>query len=96
MSDITKRLLEACTGHPAAEIPWPHRLLHEAVDVIQQKEAQLAELRKFCHRLCEADRKNDRPFPTRENRELYAAIDHIALALPQESSDKSSLDSLEI
>lgn len=47
MSDITKRLLEACTGHPAAEIPWPHRLLHEAVDVIQQKEAKLAELREY-------------------------------------------------
>jgi hypothetical protein len=30
-TDILARLREACTGHPHAEIPWPHRLLHDAV-----------------------------------------------------------------
>lgn len=29
--DIVKRLKDACAGHPAAEIPWPHRLLHDAI-----------------------------------------------------------------
>lgn len=29
--DIVQRLEEACVGHPHAKIPWPHRLLHDAV-----------------------------------------------------------------
>jgi hypothetical protein len=36
MSDITKRLLNACNGHPDAKIAWPHRLLHDAVDEVER------------------------------------------------------------
>lgn len=32
--DIVARLNDACVGHPAARIPWPHRLLHDARDEI--------------------------------------------------------------
>ncbi len=28
--DIIARLNDACVGHPAAFILWPHRLLHDA------------------------------------------------------------------
>lgn len=40
MRDIKQRLLSACNGHPHAKIPWPHRLLHEAVEYIEQLEAE--------------------------------------------------------
>lgn len=29
--DIIARLQDACVGHPHARIPWPHRLLHDAI-----------------------------------------------------------------
>lgn len=32
LDDVQKRLLAACSGYPAATIPWPHRLLHDAFD----------------------------------------------------------------
>jgi len=32
---LVLRLREACSGHPAAKIPWPHRILHEAADRIE-------------------------------------------------------------
>jgi hypothetical protein len=32
---LASRLRAACQGHPAAKIPWPHRLLHEAADFIE-------------------------------------------------------------
>ena len=35
MNDLIKRLREACNVHPAAKIPWPHRILHEAADAIE-------------------------------------------------------------
>lgn len=41
MDDIKQRLKEACNGHPVAEIPWPHRLLHTAADYIEQLENAL-------------------------------------------------------
>jgi len=37
------RLLFACTGHPHALIPWPHRLLHDAVAHISDLTRRLAE-----------------------------------------------------
>lgn len=33
---VVRRLREACTGHPNAVIPWPHRLLHDAADAIER------------------------------------------------------------
>ena len=44
MSDIKDRLLAACNGHPTAAIPWPHRLLHDAIDQIEAQQARIAEL----------------------------------------------------
>lgn len=47
MSDLPKRLREACNGHPSAAIPWPHRLLHEAADALDrylEREAMLTEV----------------------------------------------------
>ncbi len=34
--DILVRLREACVGHPYARIPWPHRLLHDAIAEIER------------------------------------------------------------
>ena len=42
MNEIASRLRSACTGHPCATIPWPHRLLHEAADEIERLEKELA------------------------------------------------------
>ena len=42
-SEIVKRLHDACIGHPNARIPWPHRLLHDAVAAITALEARLAD-----------------------------------------------------
>lgn len=39
MTDIIDRLKEACNGHPAAKIPWPHRLLHDAISEIEHLRA---------------------------------------------------------
>ena len=44
MIDIKAKLLAACNGHPAAEIPWPHRLLHDAVEHIDSQQARIEEL----------------------------------------------------
>ena len=43
MSDIVERLRAAANGHPAAEISWPHRVLHDAADEIERLRARLAE-----------------------------------------------------
>lgn len=37
--DILERLNTACVGHPNARIPWPHRLLHDAVAEIDRLRA---------------------------------------------------------
>lgn len=39
---IQARLKDACDGHPYAKIPWPHRLLHDAIDCIVALRAQAA------------------------------------------------------
>lgn len=40
MTDIVDRLKDACVGLPNAEIPWPHRLLHDAVaEIVKLREA---------------------------------------------------------
>jgi hypothetical protein len=36
VSELVERLREACKGHPHAKIPWPHRLLHEAIAEIER------------------------------------------------------------
>ena len=46
MSDIKDRLLAACNGHPTAAIPWPHRLLHDAIDQIEAQQARIEALTK--------------------------------------------------
>jgi len=38
-ADIVDRLKAACVGHPNASIPWPHRLLHDAIAEIEQLRA---------------------------------------------------------
>lgn len=43
MDDLQTRLRAACNGHPAAKIPWPHRLLHEAADEIDRLNALVKE-----------------------------------------------------
>jgi hypothetical protein len=42
--DIIARLSAACVGHPAARIPWPHRLLHEARDEIERLRSEVIRL----------------------------------------------------
>ena len=51
MSDIKDRLLAACNGHPTAAIPWPHRLLHDAIDQIEAQQARIAELEEGYERI---------------------------------------------
>lgn len=51
MSDIKQQLLDACTGHPAAKIKWPHRLLHCAVKAIEVRDSRIAELESENNRL---------------------------------------------
>lgn len=46
-ADLVARLLEACNGHPHAKIPWPHRLLHEAVDAIRKMHAEIADYQEL-------------------------------------------------
>ena len=36
MPDVLDRLKDACVGHPYAKIPWPHRLLHDAIAEIEK------------------------------------------------------------
>ena len=40
--DLKERLLELCNGHPNATIPWPHRVIHDALAYITDLEARLA------------------------------------------------------
>lgn len=44
VSDIVERLRSACVGHPNAKIPWPHRLLHDAIAAIEERDRRIAEL----------------------------------------------------
>ena len=44
MSDLIERLSAACDGHPNAKMPWPHRLLHEAIAEIARLRAENAAL----------------------------------------------------
>ncbi len=41
---LVAELRAACVGHPNASIAWPHRVLHQAVDLIEQQAAELARL----------------------------------------------------
>jgi hypothetical protein len=50
---IAERLRAACDGHPAANIPWPHRVLHEAADEIARLELQVKTYRDTTHVLRE-------------------------------------------
>lgn len=38
MTDIKERLRAKCVGHPLTTIPWPHRLLHDALAEIERLE----------------------------------------------------------
>lgn len=38
--DLIAQLKGACVGNPFAKIPWPHRLLHAAVDEIERLRAR--------------------------------------------------------
>ena len=40
--DLAQRLRQACSGHPNAQIPWPHRLLHEAADFLEMGTSRAA------------------------------------------------------
>lgn len=39
-TSITDELARAAVGHPYAKIPWPHRLLHEAIEHIETLTAE--------------------------------------------------------
>ncbi len=39
MANVRDRLQAACKGHPSADIPWPHRLLHDADTEIKRFES---------------------------------------------------------
>ena len=43
--DIIDKLLAACVGHPVTNIPWPHRVLHDAAEEITRLRAELADLK---------------------------------------------------
>ena len=54
MSDLLERLGAACVGHPHAKIAWPHYLLHDAMDAIRERDAEIERLR---YRVSEENRK---------------------------------------
>jgi hypothetical protein len=39
--DIVERLLAACSGHPAAKIPWSYGVLREAIEEIKALRAEI-------------------------------------------------------
>lgn len=41
---IAARLRAACNGHPDAKVPWPHRVLHEGADTIDELVAALKDV----------------------------------------------------
>jgi hypothetical protein len=41
--DVIDRLKAACVGHPHAKIPWPHRLLHDAIAEIKALRTALSQ-----------------------------------------------------
>lgn len=41
VDDIRDRLMQAANGHPNAEIPWPHRVLHDAKAEIDRLQSEL-------------------------------------------------------
>jgi hypothetical protein len=41
MATVAQKLRDLCVGHPAAEVPWPHRTLHEAADALDEALAAL-------------------------------------------------------
>ena len=58
---LVAELRAACVGHPNASIAWPHRVLHQAADLIEQQAAELAEAREeSARRLACMDRRADR------------------------------------
>lgn len=42
---LAQELLDACVGQPA-KIPWPHRVLHNAADLLLAQEAEIERLRR--------------------------------------------------
>lgn len=45
--ELLERLSAACAGHPNAKIPWPHRLLHDAVALIQSLRTENTKAREY-------------------------------------------------
>jgi hypothetical protein len=77
MSDLIERLRGACKGHPAALIPWPHRILHEAADEIERLTAELdAHIRESANMLAKAEsaRESCTLVPTKKLRKMQAEI----------------------
>lgn len=48
--DIVDKLLAACVGYPVTNIPWPHRVLHDAVEEITRLRDELAKCRELLRR----------------------------------------------
>lgn len=48
--DIIDKLLAACIGYPVTNIPWPHRVLHDAAEEITRLRAELAECKQDAER----------------------------------------------
>jgi uncharacterized protein YukE len=46
MKSLPERLRANCNGHPCAMIAWPHRILHEAADRIEELDRENVLLRK--------------------------------------------------
>ena len=54
---LIARLHESCIGHPNAKVPWPHRLLHDAVEALREQLAvdldQMIHMKKMIEALRE-------------------------------------------
>lgn len=59
---LCTKLDAACVGHPHAKIPWPHRLLHEARDMLRSLDTLVGirteDLATLSSRVEEAEREN--------------------------------------
>jgi hypothetical protein len=85
MSEIKERLKDACNGHPNAIIPWPHRLLHDAIDAIWEGEKRIAEAESAsASHLLEIEKLADENRGLREQVRYWYQADK--LPLPDEGS----------
>lgn len=88
--DLKERLLELCNGHLNATIPWPHRVIHDALAYITDLESRLA--------AAKADRDKAREYAAqariRENKAEDARVSAVDRATRAEAGEDALAECL--